>query len=45
MAMADVLKTIWSSSHYFAWFLVLVPFIGLVEMTLLDLATDSNTPK
>ena len=27
---------------YFAWFLILVPFIGLVENTLFDLATVSK---
>nr|QXM15416.1 apocytochrome b [Leucoagaricus naucinus] len=32
-----------ATTFYFAWFLVLVPFIGLVENTLLDLATDSNS--
>jgi quinol-cytochrome oxidoreductase complex cytochrome b subunit len=27
---------------YFAWFLIIVPLIGLAENTLLDLATDSK---
>jgi len=30
-----------STAFYFAWFLVIVPFIGLAENTLLDLATSS----
>jgi ubiquinol-cytochrome c reductase cytochrome b subunit len=28
-----------STAFYFAWFLIVVPVIGLVENTLLDLAT------
>jgi len=31
-----------ATAFYFAWFLVLVPFIGLLENTLLDVATDSK---
>jgi ubiquinol-cytochrome c reductase cytochrome b subunit len=31
-----------ATAFYFAWFLVLVPVIGLVENTFFDLATDSN---
>ena len=29
-----------STAFYFAWFLIVVPVIGLVENTLLDLATE-----
>jgi ubiquinol-cytochrome c reductase cytochrome b subunit len=31
-----------ATTFYFAWFLVIVPFIGLAENTLMDLATESN---
>jgi len=31
-----------STAFYFAWFLVLVPFIGIIENTLFDLAVDSS---
>lgn len=31
-----------STAFYFAWFLVIVPFIGLAENTLLDLATSNQ---
>jgi len=31
-----------ATGFYFAWFLFLVPFIGLVENTLFDIATDRN---
>nr|YP_009710810.1 apocytochrome b [Macrolepiota fuliginosa]QFZ98759.1 apocytochrome b [Macrolepiota fuliginosa] len=31
-----------ATAFYFAWFLVLVPFIGLVENTLLDVATTTE---
>lgn len=31
-----------STGLYFAWFLIIVPIIGIVENTLLDLATESN---
>jgi len=31
-----------ATGFYFAWFLFLVPFIGLVENTLFDIATDKN---
>ena len=34
-----------STAFYFAWFLIVVPVIGLVENTLLDLATEpKSTP-
>lgn len=29
---------------YFGWFLVLVPVIGVIENTLMDIATSDNTP-
>jgi len=32
-----------STSFYFAWFLVIVPVIGIVENTLLDIATEPKT--
>lgn len=32
-----------ATTFYFAWFLVLVPFIGLVENTLFDLGTSSSS--
>jgi len=32
-----------ATAFYFAWFLVFVPFIGLVENTFFDLANDSNS--
>jgi ubiquinol-cytochrome c reductase cytochrome b subunit len=28
-----------STAFYFAWFLVIVPFIGIIENTLMDIAT------
>jgi quinol-cytochrome oxidoreductase complex cytochrome b subunit len=28
---------------YFSWYLVLVPLVGLVENTLMDAATDTDT--
>ena len=31
-----------ATALYFGWFLVLVPVIGLIENTLMDLATDSS---
>ena len=31
-----------STAFYFAWFLVIVPLLGLAENTLLDVATDSS---
>lgn len=31
------------TSFYFAWFLIIVPAIGIVENTLLDIATESNS--
>ncbi|KAK4046614.1 hypothetical protein OIO90_006511 [Microbotryomycetes sp. JL221] len=33
-----------STGFYFAWFLVIVPVIGIIENTLLDIATE-NTPQ
>ena len=30
-----------STALYFGWFLIIVPVIGIVENTLLDLATES----
>jgi len=32
-----------ATTFYFAWFLVLVPIIGLIENTFFDLVTDSNS--
>jgi hypothetical protein len=32
-----------ATAFYFAWFLLLVPFIGILENTLMDLATDSKS--
>jgi len=32
-----------STGFYFAWFLVIVPVIGIVENTLLDIATEPKT--
>lgn len=31
-----------STVFYFGWFLVLVPMVGLVENTLLDIATEAK---
>ena len=31
-----------ATAFYFAWFLIIVPTIGLLENTLMDLATESN---
>jgi ubiquinol-cytochrome c reductase cytochrome b subunit len=31
-----------ATTFYFAWFLIIVPIIGLAENTLMDLATDNN---
>jgi ubiquinol-cytochrome c reductase cytochrome b subunit len=31
-----------ATTFYFAWFLVIVPFIGLSENTLIDVATSSK---
>jgi ubiquinol-cytochrome c reductase cytochrome b subunit len=31
-----------STFIYFAWFIIIVPAIGLVENTLIDIATESN---
>jgi ubiquinol-cytochrome c reductase cytochrome b subunit len=30
-----------ATAFYFAWFLILVPLIGLIENTLMDLATEN----
>ena len=32
-----------ATAFYFGWFLLIVPIIGIVENTLLDIATDSIT--
>ena len=32
-----------ATAFYFAWFVIIVPLVGLIENTLMDLATDSNT--
>ena len=31
-----------ATAFYFAWFLIIVPIIGLAENTLMDLATNKN---
>lgn len=31
-----------STAFYFAWFLIIVPAIGLAENTIMDIATESN---
>jgi ubiquinol-cytochrome c reductase cytochrome b subunit len=31
-----------ATTFYFAWFLIIVPIIGLAENTLMDLATDNK---
>ena len=31
-----------STFFYFAWFIIIVPVIGLIENTLIDIATESN---
>jgi len=31
-----------STALYFAWFLIIVPFIGIAENTLLDVATEDS---
>jgi ubiquinol-cytochrome c reductase cytochrome b subunit len=28
---------------YFAWFLVIVPVVGIIENTLMDIATDNKS--
>lgn len=33
-----------STALYFAWFLIIVPLIGIAENTLLDVATSQNQP-
>lgn len=32
-----------STAFYFAWFLIIVPFIGFAENTLLDVATTRRS--
>lgn len=32
-----------STAFYFAWFLIIVPFIGLIENTMFDVATHKQT--
>jgi ubiquinol-cytochrome c reductase cytochrome b subunit len=32
-----------STAFYFAWFLIVVPVVGVVENTLLDIATESKS--
>lgn len=34
-----------ATGFYFAWFLIIVPVIGIVENTLLDIATDNSVSK
>ena len=34
-----------ATAFYFAWYLIIVPVIGLAENTLMDIATSSNTKK
>lgn len=29
-----------STAFYFAWFLIIVPFVGIIENTLFDIATE-----
>jgi ubiquinol-cytochrome c reductase cytochrome b subunit len=31
-----------ATSFYFAWFLIIVPAVGLIENTLFDVGLDSN---
>lgn len=31
-----------ATAFYFAWFIIIVPAIGLAENTLMDIATESN---
>jgi ubiquinol-cytochrome c reductase cytochrome b subunit len=30
----------WSTGFYFAWFLILVPGIGIIENTLMDISSE-----
>jgi len=32
-----------ATAFYFLWFLIFVPFIGLAENTIIDLATEDNS--
>jgi ubiquinol-cytochrome c reductase cytochrome b subunit len=32
-----------ATAFYFAWFIIIVPMVGLIENTLMDLATESNS--
>lgn len=32
----------WSTAFYFAWFLILVPLVGIIENTLMDIALDNE---
>jgi len=32
----------WATAFYFSFFLILIPIIGIIENTLIDLATDKN---
>ena len=34
-----------ATAFYFAYFLIIVPFIGIIENSLFDLALDSNSKK
>jgi ubiquinol-cytochrome c reductase cytochrome b subunit len=31
-----------ATAFYFAWFIIIVPMVGLIENTLMDLATEFN---
>jgi len=31
-----------ATAFYFSWFILIVPFIGILENTLMDVATDKN---
>ena len=31
-----------STAFYFAWFLIIVPFVGIIENTLFDIATEGT---
>jgi ubiquinol-cytochrome c reductase cytochrome b subunit len=31
-----------STAFYFSWFLIIVPVIGIIENTLLDIATEAK---
>jgi hypothetical protein len=34
-----------ATAFYFAWFLILLPLIGIIENTLMDIAITSNSSK